>query len=339
MFKQMHRWLAIVRATLASKQCSPIAVQPTGLVRTAASVPSALQIALEALGPNSVAIADVGARWGAAAAWFRLKPLARVFGFEPDPEECARLNQLAEPGQEQFAPFALGGRDGKGTLYLTREPACSSLYPPSPEMIERYPSLRASMSPVGTLSVPLVTMANWARNASVDRLDFIKLDTQGAELEILRGAGALLDGCLGIEAEIMFHPLYVGQPLFADVDAFLRSRGFSLWRLDSQAHYTDHPSDRLAHTASVHYEKKTIIHPAGDGRLVWANAIYFRDRAQFRNSARDLLVLAAFLEAAGDRDGSRCCLDWAGQVDGWTAKRPDHFDARPANAMEVTSMT
>jgi FkbM family methyltransferase len=287
--------------------------------------------ALDALGAGAATIADVGARWGAADSWFRMRPLARLIGFEPDPVECARLNEAAATSQERFYPVALGGVDGTGTLHVTQEPACSSLFPPSAAILDRYPSLRAIMTPVRTETVPLSTLATWAANAGVDRLDFLKLDTQGAELDILQGAGRLLDTCLGIEAEVMFSPLYDGQPLFADVDAFLRSRGFTLWRLDSLAHYTDRPSDRLAHTATTHYESKSVAHPAGDGRLIWANAIYFRDREQVRDR-RSRLILAALLEAAGDADGARACLDDALSTEATPAPSilPDMADDIPS---------
>ena len=165
-----------------------------------------------------------------------------------------------------------------------------------------------------TVPIPVTTMEQWAKEHRVERLDFIKLDTQGAELEILRGAGPLLDRCLGIEAEVMFMPLYEGQPVFADVDGFLRSRGFSLWRLDCLVHHAENPTGRLGQNVmgSVVYEYGGIKHPTGDGRLAWANAMYFRDRLQFQNSIRDQLALAAFLEAVGDLDGSRCCLEMGG---------------------------
>src|SRR4051794_617142 len=109
------------------------------------SPPAAFQAALDALGPGAVTVADIGARWGAADAWFRLKPLARLYGFEPDPVECQRLNDRAEPGQERFFPVALGRSTREATLYVTKEPACSSLFPPSAFMLERFPSLRGIM--------------------------------------------------------------------------------------------------------------------------------------------------------------------------------------------------
>jgi FkbM family methyltransferase len=275
-------------------------------VNSATEESTAFENALRILGPQSLTIADVGARWGATDAWFRLKPLAFLIGFEPDAAECERLNATADPTQEKFYPVALGRSDGEGRLYVTKEPACSSLYPPSDSMLETYPSLRPIMSLDRVIAVPQLRLATWANEADIDRLDFIKLDTQGSELDILLGAGTLLDTCLGIEVEVEFSPLYDGQPLFSDVDNYLRSRGFTIWRLNHQAHYAEHPSNLLAHKAVVHYEHVPVTHPAGDGRLVWANALYFRDYRTLTDT-RTLLALATLLEAAGDDDGSRCC--------------------------------
>lgn len=57
-------------------------------------------------------------------------------------------------------------------------------------------------------------------------VDAIKLDTQGSELDILRGASRALSSCTLIEIEVEFNPIYEGQNLFCDVDRFLRDRGF-----------------------------------------------------------------------------------------------------------------
>lgn len=278
-------------------------------------LPTALQIALDHLGPRAVTIADVGARWGAEDAWFRLAPLARVIGFEPDPVECARLNAAFDPAECRFVPAALGRRVGPATLHLTHEPACASLFPPSAWMRERFPLLAPYIEPAGTATVPLTTLDHWAGAEGVSRVDFIKLDTQGSELDILTGGERLLATCLGVEAEVMFSPMYEGQPLFADVDAFLRARGFRLWRLDSLAHYSERPTARMGHDrrfGMVAYDSKPVYHPVGDGRLSWANAVYFRDRDEVGGDARSRLVLAALLEAAGDLAGSEACLVAAG---------------------------
>lgn len=65
--------------------------------------------------------------------------------------------------------------------------------------------------------------------------DFLKLDVQGAELMILEGGTQLLEDVVVIHTEVEFAPLYVGQPLFADIDGFLRSQGFVLHRFNGLA--------------------------------------------------------------------------------------------------------
>lgn len=60
--------------------------------------------------------------------------------------------------------------------------------------------------------------------------DFVKIDTQGTELDILRGGGALLNGPLiGLEVEVEFMRLYENQYLFGDVCAHLESKGYEFF--------------------------------------------------------------------------------------------------------------
>ena len=259
-------------------------------------------------GPHSLRIVDVGARWGATSAWFRLPGLAKLYGFEPDAEECARLTAILDPNTDVFFPIALGSHDGETTLHVTAEPACSSIYPPSEWMRSRFPSLTEAMRPVRTIAVPTQRLDTWAKHHSIDRIDFIKLDTQGAELDILHGAEGTLAHVLGLEAEVIFNPLYDGQPVFSDVDAFLRKQGFQLWRLDSLAHYAEQPSMETRGVVFQQYDHLRVESLAGRGRLVWGNAMYFRDREAFEGNRVALHRLAILLEAFGDDDGVQACV-------------------------------
>jgi len=60
-----------------------------------------------------------------------------------------------------------------------------------------------------------------------DDAAYLKLDVQGAELDVLRGAQRLLEQILVIQTEVEFVPMYLGQPLFAEVDQALRARRLS----------------------------------------------------------------------------------------------------------------
>jgi len=75
---------------------------------------------------------------------------------------------------------------------------------------------------VENITIQCDTLDEALREEGLTDIDFIKLDTQGSELQILQGASSVLtDSVFGLEIEVAFTELYKGQPLFADVDLFL----------------------------------------------------------------------------------------------------------------------
>ena len=98
--------------------------------------------------------------------------------------------------------------------------------------------------------------------------DMLKIDTQGSELDILRGAGKLLDDTLAVELEVEFAPQYQDQPLFADIDQFMRSQGFMIrglrrtfWR-----HAAESPNaggGQLVHGDALYIRRERIDNPIG----------------------------------------------------------------------------
>jgi FkbM family methyltransferase len=239
---------------------------------------------------------DIGSRGGIRRAWFALGPNARLIGFDPDPAECARLNQAARD-QERYVALALAATDGERTLHLTADPQSSSLYPPDPRSISRFPELWRH-EPRGTEVIQTSTIDLWARDTDVGPIDAIKLDVQGAELDILRGAKASLQSVRLIEAEVEFQQLYEGQPLFADVDLFLRERGFTLWRLRDIHHCGLARAGRGEPVFGVgDYVERTRL----GGQIAWANAVYVREdlidaeaTVDWSMRARDACVSAIF---------------------------------------------
>ena len=104
------------------------------------------------------------------------------------------------------------------------------------DVVERFPAL-AGGQVERTVAVNLTTLDEWRAANGGERVDVVKIDTQGSELQVLEGAADALATVRAVEVEVEFNPLYEGVCLFGDIDRFLRSHGFVLWRLRDLAHY------------------------------------------------------------------------------------------------------
>ncbi|MDQ6790821.1 MAG: FkbM family methyltransferase [Candidatus Dormibacteraeota bacterium] len=223
-------------------------------------------------------VVDVGCRWGFADKWERLGDRCISIGFDPDAEECERLRRYYEGRAPQtvLVPLALGAHGGTSTLYQTHDAGGWSVFPPDHDIVERHPSL-AGERVEGTTTVPVTTLDDWCAQTGVGRVDVIKVDTQGSELQILEGSVRMLQTARAVEVEVEFNPLFEGAPLFGDVDAFLRAQGFVLWRLRDLAHYAQTEMPTGYRTDEVtYYDRSVTAHRAGAGQLFWANAFYVR---------------------------------------------------------------
>jgi FkbM family methyltransferase len=156
--------------------------------------------------------------------------LAHLIGFEPDPKEYDKLRtRYGEP--HRIFPYFIG--DGQpATFHQTNVFATGSLYRPNKPLLEKFQNLYELVTPVGEHRVDTHTLDGIP---ALDRIDYLKIDVQGAELSVFRGAERLLKTALLIHTEVEFFELYERQPLFADIDAYLRSQGFVLVRILSLA--------------------------------------------------------------------------------------------------------
>lgn len=185
---------------------------------------------------------DIGARGGAHDLARPLAEITAVTGFEPDAAECQRLLQIPEVTEPwarfSLHPYGLSAHAGPRPLHLTKASTNASLLPPNPAFLQRY-SL-ANFSPIGQTEVEtrdLDSAAAQKASPAAPLGEFIKIDTQGTELEILQGGESLLKReTVAVVCEVSFFPIYSGQALFSEVEAYLRSLGFAFYGFQSNLH-------------------------------------------------------------------------------------------------------
>ncbi len=199
--------------------------------------------------------------------WEIFAPNLTIYGFDADADTCCEANTNLNSRQvswtEKHIPVGLSDSIGKSKLYITKYPGCSSLYPPSESYIERFTGNSELIRVVDSMEIETTTLDEFCNSEGIEEIDFIQLDVQGAELSVLKGAASILErGTLGIITEVEFTELYTGQPLFGDIDVYLRQQGFTLFDLSNQ----HRDIRRVLLTSEKH-----------QGVLVWSDAFYFRD--------------------------------------------------------------
>jgi FkbM family methyltransferase len=208
----------------------------------------------EATSASRLVVIDIGARAGLHPRWRGL-PIDAV-GLDADEEECARLT--ASSNDVRFFPYAVGRTDGESaTLHLTSGAGCTSIFEPNQALLapfwhRRYWQIEKSI-PITLTTLDTICLRHGIRP------DVLKLDIQGAELAALQGAEAILKNVLAVELEVAFQETYVGQPLFADIDIFLRARGFSLTKLRTES-WRRETHTRSPHGATVLYGDALYLH-------------------------------------------------------------------------------
>ena len=202
----------------------------------------------------------------------------KVVGFEPEAAECEKLNRL-NGSEHIFLPHAIG--DGSlRTFYECSSPYCSSLFEPDIALADKFHNLGELLRVVGTRQIQTKRLDDFAETAGTD---FLKVDVQGGELLVLQGAVERLRTILAVHVEVEFLPLYKDQPLFADIDVFLRAQGFAFHTLIS--------SGRTFKPITVNNSTSAWVR-----QIVWGDAFYVPDFMKFAELAPEaLLKLAAIL--------------------------------------------
>jgi len=172
-------------------------------------------------------VLDVGANRGQYARLVRSQGFhGRVISFEPVAAAFAELSRRASGASDwECHRLALGDVDADRKIHVSQNLASSSFLSLADSFVDAAPGLRY----VDEETVPTARLDTLRPHIVSERETvFVKLDVQGFELEVLKGAEDMLRQTVGLECELSLARVYEGQPLFADAISFLATRGFNL---------------------------------------------------------------------------------------------------------------
>ncbi|MFJ7178087.1 FkbM family methyltransferase [Streptomyces massasporeus] len=155
-------------------------------------------------------VLDVGANSGEYGAMLRQSGYReRIVSFEPlaGPARALRRRAKSDP-LWSVLPYALGDESGTAMVNVAANAGASSSLLP---MLDRHADAAPHARYIGTETVPLRRLDElWFEVTKPGERVFLKLDVQGYEAHVLRGAGSYAKDCVGLQVETSFVPLYDG---------------------------------------------------------------------------------------------------------------------------------
>ena len=139
-----------------------------------------------------IVLIDIGAVGNPPSHWLPLKDEILLFGFEPNEDECRKLNESGcGYRKSEFLPYAIGKREEKRPFYITEYHECCSLLKPNFDWLERF-DYGSLFNVNQTIEVETLSLDSIEKFSDL-RVDALKIDAQGNELPILEGAKSILN--------------------------------------------------------------------------------------------------------------------------------------------------
>ncbi len=214
---------------------------------------------------EEIVVADVGSTGGLDFRWRELLGKLVVYSFDPDERAVLLKNQ-----SEVVFKTGLWSKKAEMPLYLTKFPPASSVYKPNSEILEGF--LNADCHEiVGEDKIVLDDMKTVLAHHRAP--DFIKVDAEGADLHILKGAEQfLLETTFGVQVEVQFVERNVGSPMFSDIDAYMRRHGYFLMDLSRESWI------RVSNLWGLQ----------ASPQVIWADAVYLLSESELVKRSADL---------------------------------------------------
>jgi len=172
-------------------------------------------------------ILDAGANKGQFALWSRkFFPESKIYSFEPVYANFKNLERIARE-DERWDVFQVALSDiceDRQIFHHINHPSSSSFHESTNLELELFPETKDKILE----NVSCVTLDDWLNDSNVCLHDdiLLKLDVQGHETQVLKGAEKLLHITSIVITEVIVESLYRGQARFVDIVNILAESGF-----------------------------------------------------------------------------------------------------------------
>ena len=223
---------------------------------------------------NTISLVDIGGYKGIQDRWKRVENLIEFHTFEPNSVEADKIRSKTK--SLKIYKSALSSSDGKISLNICKEPGVSSVLEPNFEFLKKFKNVER-FEIVKKIEVD----AKKLDSIKIDKIDFIKIDVQGYNLEVLKGSTEALEKAIGIEIECEFKEIYKNQSLFKDVDQYLSKHNFEICDFTDIVRWSENVID----------EKKQI---ENQGEIIFVNALYLKNNIDKERLKKQILIFLLY---------------------------------------------
>ncbi|OEU86572.1 FkbM family methyltransferase [Streptomyces abyssalis] len=172
---------------------------------------------------------DVGANKGQYGKQLRESGYrGRIVSFEPVPDALAKLRKAAERDRDWLVyPCALGRGESVETMHLGWK-TMNSLLEPSAYGQQRYKRFADTSTTTQVQVRRLDEVMDEALEGIADPRPYLKMDTQGFDMEVFAGAGKRIDEYVGMQSEVAALRLYEGSPHMTEAITAYQDAGFEI---------------------------------------------------------------------------------------------------------------
>ena len=175
--------------------------------------------------PENPLIIDCGSHNGGDSVELaRIFPLGKVYSFEAVPGIFKSMVHNTRKYKNIFPQqLALGNRDGEAAFYVSagKSDASSSLMAPKEHLVDQ-PGVTFN----DKIIVPVKKLDTWAAETGIEKIDFLWLDMQGFEYEMLKESHKILSSVKAIFTEVSLNETYEGVLLYKDLKPWMETKGF-----------------------------------------------------------------------------------------------------------------
>ncbi len=158
-----------------------------------------------------------------------------VYAFEPNLHAASRIMGCLR--NFVVMPIAIAERDGSAELQLNSYEQSSSLLPADQAGVKQWIT-EQKFEVIGTATVPTMRLDTFMNEAGIKSVDYLKIDAQGLDLEVVKSAGDRLRDVakVQLEATTASYRQYEGAPGKSVIIEFMESKGFRLAGEEIQSH-------------------------------------------------------------------------------------------------------